>query len=233
MRNSILVGVAAMMGLVASAAGAAQLTVTSYDMPNGDGQASGGTYNYWDGAYTGAGSHTTDGAALSGGLGKLTDGVISTQPWYLVSNVAGTGDYVGWLLDPTPNPTVTFHFAGSQMINDVRVQLDNTGVGGVYAPGAIFIDGVNESFTPPALGSVGVVDISGLNFTGATHTVQFFQQASTWTFVSEVSFFGAPGGVPEPGAWTLMLVGFGLIGYTLRGFAASNRRLEAMSEPDA
>jgi len=84
------------------AAQAAQLAVSTYSTPNGDGQAHGGSYNYWDGTYTGSGSTTTDGAALSGGTGALTDGVISTQPWYNVSNVAGTGQYVGWLGGATP-----------------------------------------------------------------------------------------------------------------------------------
>src|ERR1017187_3056385 len=40
----------------ATAAQSATLTVSSYDMPNGDGHAQGGTYNYWDGTYTGSGA---------------------------------------------------------------------------------------------------------------------------------------------------------------------------------
>ena len=48
---------------------AAPLAVTSYDMPNGDGQAHGGTYNYWDATYSGLGSPTQDRSPLSGGSG--------------------------------------------------------------------------------------------------------------------------------------------------------------------
>lgn len=89
-----------LLALAAGASQAAQLTVTSYDTPNGDGQAHNGTYNYWDTPYTGAGDKTTDGLTpgvtpLSGGTGKLTDGVIATLPWYDVSNAEGTGQYVG------------------------------------------------------------------------------------------------------------------------------------------
>lgn len=58
-------------------------------MPNGNGTATGGFFNYWDRDYTGNGSvapisapHTNDGEALSGGLGDLTDGVIATQDWF-------------------------------------------------------------------------------------------------------------------------------------------------------
>jgi len=48
---------------VATPAGAVQLFATSYDTPNGDGQAHSGSFNYWDKAYTGAGMTTVDGAA--------------------------------------------------------------------------------------------------------------------------------------------------------------------------
>jgi hypothetical protein len=106
--------------LCGAAAQAAQITPVGYDTPNGDGQAHGGAYNYWDANYTGAGAKTTDGLSggtLSGGAGKLTDGVIATQPWYQVSNNAGTGQYVGWL----QSPTITFHFAGAVDIDAVKL----------------------------------------------------------------------------------------------------------------
>ncbi len=192
---------------------AAPLAPTSYSMPNGDGQASGGTYNYWDRNYTGTGSTTTDGAALSGGLGKLTDGVVSTQPWYLVSNNAGTGDYVGWYSPVTLDPVLTFNFAGSPVINGVTIQLDNTQVGGVYAPRAILIDGVSHSFTPPSAGTVGSISFTGLNLLGGSHTVEFDQQLPSWTFVSEISFDGSSSAIPEPAA--IALLGVGLVGLGL------------------
>ena len=71
----MLPGIFMPTGAVASV----QIFATSYEMPNGGGDASGGTYNYWDGSYSGSGSTTTDAAALSGGLGDLTDGIIATE----------------------------------------------------------------------------------------------------------------------------------------------------------
>ena len=81
MKLTLLVaGAAAAFGLGATAVSAAPLVVTSYDMQNGDGHASGGTYDYWDATYTGSGATTTDHAPLSGGLGVLTDGYASPDP---------------------------------------------------------------------------------------------------------------------------------------------------------
>src|SRR5258706_15581195 len=91
----------AMLAVGISPAFASVLLVNSYDMPNGNGQFVYGTYNYWDGNYSGSGAKTTDNAALSGGRGALTDGVISTTGFGINSNNDGTGLYVGWkFLDP-------------------------------------------------------------------------------------------------------------------------------------
>jgi len=203
---------------LAAPVAAAPLTVTSYDMPNGDGQASGGSYNYWDKAYSGAGATTTDGAALTGGKGDLTDGVVAADFWYNTENGAGTGPYVGWYDPATHDPVVTFNFAGSTTINSIGIHIDNSHVGGVYAPGAILVDGVSQAFTAPAVGTIGWINLTGLNFTGASHTIEFDQGPAFtgWTFVSEVTFDGKPGGVPEPATWTMMIAGFGLAGAALR-----------------
>lgn len=200
---------------------AAQLVVTSYDTPNGDGQASGGSFNYWDKNYTGSGAKTTDGAPLSGGVGDLTDGVVASDFWFNVENFAGEGPYVGWYAPHTLNPTVTFNLLGAPTVNEIRIHLDNSRVGGVFSPAAILIDGINTAFTGPANGSIGWVTFSGLNLAGTSHTIGFQQDLNGWVFVSEVQFLS--GGVPEPAAWAMMLAGFGMVGGAVRRRKATVR----------
>ena len=182
-------------------------------MPNGEGEASGGAYNYWDRNYTGAGSKTTDGAALSGGLGKLTDGVAATLPWNSDANSAGTGKYVGWYPTVTLDPTLTFHLAGSPVVTGISIQLDNSGIGGVFAPSQILIDGISDPFTAPTLGTVGFVNFTGLDLLGSTVTIQFDQAPSDWIMVSEIQFSGLASAVPEPSTWAMMILGFAGVGF--------------------
>jgi hypothetical protein len=204
------------VGFAASGASAASLVVTSYSTPNGDGQASGGEFNYWDRNYTGSGSTTTDHSPLSGGLGALTDGYVSPDPWYNVSNTAGTGPYVGWEFQINGEPTIVFNFAGASTVNTVSVAVDNTGVGGVSAPATLTINGVNYTPTATPISSTSEwLTVSGLSLTGSSLTLTPNDNPNAWTFISEVSF-GGVAGVPEPGTWAMMLVGFGGLGALLR-----------------
>ena len=194
---------------------AAPLTVTRYDMPNGDGQVHGGTYNYWDANYSGAGNPTVDRSPLSGGLGKLTDGVMATQDWYLVSDSAGTGQYVGWF---NTSPTITFHFASSVTVNEVKLYVDNSHVGGVFAPSDVVINGT--SYANPSWVSASspeLIDISGLNLNGDSISVQLTNPTIYWVFMSEIEFSGSSApAVPEPETYALMLAGLGVLGLVAR-----------------
>ena len=132
--KTIIVVAAVLASLAAPRADAAQVFATSYAMPNGGGQASGGTFNYWDKEYTGAGAVSTDGAALTGGLGNLTDGVVAPNLWFNTENNAGTGPYVGWYGPGRGqlNPLITFNFAGSTLIDQIRIHMDNSNLGGGF-----------------------------------------------------------------------------------------------------
>ena len=81
-----------MLAAMAGPVKAAFVSPVTYDMRNGDT----GSYNYWDKNYTGSGSTTTDSALLTGGLGDLTDGIVTTLNWYAAEPpTGGDGPYVG------------------------------------------------------------------------------------------------------------------------------------------
>ena len=208
---------AAAIALTALPATAVQVFSTSYDMINGGGQTSGGSSNYWDLSYSGSGAASVDGAALSGGSGDLTDGYVPPVYWYAVESPAGTGPYVGWNQVGQANPVITFHFAPGTTVTGLNVFVDNTTFGGVYAPAAILIDGVNTAFSAPTIGTIGWINFTGLNLTGSSHTLELRQYAGMWQFVGEVTFDGSvTAGVPEPASWALMIAGFGMVGGALR-----------------
>lgn len=141
---------------------------------------------------------------------------MATQPCYLVSNNAGTGDYVGWCFPHTAVPVLAFQFARSTAIDSITIHMDNSNIGGVFARLAIRVDGITQGFAPPSDGSIGSVTLAGLGLTGNSHTIQLRQDAA-WTFISEMSFDGGPTAVPEPTT-------FALLGLALAGLVATRRR---------
>lgn len=191
------------------------LTVTSYSMANGGT----GAYVYQDTTYSNcpASDCTTTGALLSGGKGRLTNGVIPTTDWFVGSNSAG---WIGWSIgEPNgTNPTVTFNFAGSPTVNSVSIWYDNAlGNGGVTEPGSVSIDGTNYAFTPDSVEGPQNFTVSGLDLTGSSASLQFFQGAEEWIMIGQVTFNGTVGGgppaIPEP--TTIFLMGGGLLAASL------------------
>ena len=204
----------AALTLFATAAHADPLVVSSYDMPNGDGQAHGGTYNYWDATYNGVGDSQIDGSFLQGGTGALTDGVIATQPWDAVSNSQGTGPYVGW---KDTSPTITFHFGSTVQIDSITLYVDDSNVGGVTSPSAVVVGGTtyDNSNYADYFGGTQAIKLSGLHIVGNSVTVTLVNPTS-WVFMSETTFDGFVTSVPEPGNVAMLLAGLGLMGWMAR-----------------
>ena len=87
------------------------------------------------------------------------------------------------------------------------VQIDGTDLGSLAAgasTSAVYIGDPGETTS-----SYSTIVISGKSTTLYTPDFDF---SETGAYIGE-----ATGGVPEPAAWALMLVGFGAIGATLRG----------------
>jgi hypothetical protein len=175
-RLGLLVGLSICVG--STAAFANTITVISYDMNNGDGTASLGTYNYLDGAYKGTSApanSTTEGAPLTGGTGILTDGIIPTADYTLVPS-----QYVGWKYQ---DPVLNFYLQPGSQVGQISlffanpVQQVNSQIGGlVGVPGQVLlsIGGVQERLIPsfsaysPVVEEVTFNFASPISYTGTT-----------------------------------------------------------------
>ena len=217
--------VAASLALCASAAFALPIFPSSYDMNNGHGVTSSGSFNYWDLEYTGSGATNVDNAPLSGGLGNLTDGVVTAQNWFNVENLAGTGPYVGWRSAVLPDLSMTFHFPGLVDIDTIRIHADDSaGAGGVSLPSsAIFTWAGGSAALPisdPDLGTgPSWLEFSMLGISGVDSLTVQLGYLNEWIFVDEVAFDGALAPVPEP--TTAVLMALALMGF---GFTTRRRR---------
>ena len=150
-RSSLLVALSA-LAVSSTAVWAAPIVVTSYDMNNGNGTASLGSYNYLDGAYVGTSppaNALTEKAPLAGGTGILTNGIIPT-----VDYTQAPTQYVGWKYT---DPTLNFHLQAGSQVNQISlyfanpVQVPGSLAGGlVGVPGQVIltINGVTQAITP-------------------------------------------------------------------------------------
>lgn len=194
----------------AAAASAQFIQPVSYAMPNGNGQASGGSFNYWDDTYNGTGSTNVDGAALANGLGQLTDSIVGADNW---ADNLGNGpayEWVGWL---NINPVIVFDYGTAQQISRIDVHVNNSNFGGVSIFGTVRVgysdDGVNfGNFQSVTTTDADRADLSarfyGLNLVeqSAYRYVRLeFTRTNLWLFISEVR------AVPSPGALALLPVG--------------------------
>jgi hypothetical protein len=232
----VMLVVVALLG-VTGISHAVTIIPVSYDMPNGSGIARGGYSNYWDASSTGSGALTTDGAALTGLTGKLTDGAIATESWASTDTQGhfavspNLGLYVGWTWG---DPTITFHFGRDVNVDNITFYVDNPAndikgnpQGGVAAPKSFtigdksYFSGYDTSINnnnKPGTGPVAInIDNLGLNnIKDLSVTIDRDTYGGTrfWLFCSEITFDdGVPAPVPEPS--TFLLFGAGIAGFAL------------------
>ncbi|MEZ6119331.1 MAG: hypothetical protein R3C28_22570 [Pirellulaceae bacterium] len=182
-----------------TSAHAAVIMPESYSMLNGQGTGQGGLFDYLDSSYNGSGDPASEGAQLSGGLGKLTDGVVGVGNW-----ITQPEDYVGW---KTLNPEITFNFADLAAINSVAVHVNNQIEGGVGIFSAAVVevstDGQNyelvnvyePTVVEKATNAAFYVNIP-VNESAKHVRIAFEDGDFAWQFISEVQFDGVF--VPEP-----------------------------------
>jgi hypothetical protein len=151
LRSSFLIALFGVF-LGSTAASAGPVAVSSYEMNNGNGTFSLGTYNYLDGAYVGtspAANSITEQAPLTGGTGVLTNGVVPATDY-----TQGPQQYVGWkYTDPVLNfflkpgsqvSQITLYFANPlQVVNSLQ-----GGLVGVPGQVNLTIGGVAQSVVP-------------------------------------------------------------------------------------
>lgn len=197
-----------------------------YNLPNGNI----GGLAYLDDAYTcqglvtcsPAGDNQIADASLTGGLGDLTDGIRATQNWFVTP-----GPYVAW----TANPLLEFFFTPGTSLSSVTLAFDDPdGTGGVALPASVTFGNGTDTLSlvvdevPGSQPVALTFDISSLG-AGGYLSVRLVRK-SDWVFLSEASFDGTPGDVPEPGAG--LLVGLALLAVTLRCGLTSARAPRAV-----
>ena len=196
---------------------AGTVTATGYDL---DHNGYTGTFYYEDTQYTNcpAASCTTQDVALSGGTGKLLDGVAPALPFnfYPTFSDPNANPYDGWSYI-FHNPTITFHFTGSPSIAQVSLYLDNelTDGTGVLLPASATINGTTYAIAADNSTSgprwvnidIPIVSANSLAIT-LTHQGTFGN-----TMLGEVKFDSSPSSVtsaPEPSAFGMLSAGLGL-----------------------
>ena len=194
---------------------AATIISDSYSMPNGNT----GKWIYHDSTYLPcvANACNTSLATLSGGSGKLTDGITTPDDWNGSGQPFNTSvPWVGWY---QIDPTITFYFTGSPSISRVGLYFDNTpGNGDVRMPDTVDIGGVNYNIIPDwqwgprwVYFNIPTASVNSLDIT-------LHRDNGNWMMLGEVSFdSGINGGaVPEPG--TVGLLTLGLLGFAVRRY---------------
>jgi hypothetical protein len=108
-------------GALSASATAAFVVPTSYSAPAGEGQAHGGSFNYFDS--TGS---------------QLADGVFGANDWTADLGNGNAYEWVGWVI---ADPAITFNFASSVTWQKAIIGFNRSQVAGIYLPSTVTIGG--------------------------------------------------------------------------------------------
>ncbi len=205
--------------LLASLCWGAPVLSTGYDMLNGET----GSWLYRDEIYLPCpgGACTTSQAPLSGGSGKLTDGVIPAFSWNGFPVPTSTPvPWVGWV---NIDPTITFNFTGSPVVTRIGLYLDNTpGIGDVRLPDKVNVNGADYQINTDGNFGARWIFFDLPQVASNTMSVRLFRDnnclGNCWMMLGEVQFEGSrePNGqIPEP-ATAGLLLGAGILLVALR-----------------
>ena len=102
---------------------------------------------YLDTSYNGAGNPDANGSALSGGLGKLVDGVVGQDDWQ-----ADSADYVGWTASASP-VAITFEFGMPVDLTEFSVFVNNSDLDGaqLYSSLGVSFSTDDKNFSTPVV----------------------------------------------------------------------------------
>lgn len=185
------------LSLASRPAQAQFIVPSSYTLTPGQGQAQGGSFNYFD----------------DGGV-QLTDGILGADNWQADLGNGSAFEWVGWR---NVDPTATFTFSAPVNLSQIQISFNRTQGAGIFLPQSVTIDGAvtNLTGTEIADNTRGFLSFP-TNFSGTSITIDLADGTSDrWIFVDEVRFVSRTVGAaaPEPGTLGLLLLG-GLGGLT-------------------
>jgi hypothetical protein len=189
--------------LLAGATHAATVTPLSYVATPGEGQAQGGSVNYFD----------------DGGR-QLIDGVFGVDNWQANLGNGPAQEWVGWRI---ANPVITFDFGSTVRIDSMILGINRANGAGIR----IALDGnangqsfgiLETALADNSRGNLPIVFAQPI--VGSTLTLSLADAlgSSAWLFLDEIQFRGDPGTavIPVPGALALLLPGLALLGAAAR-----------------
>jgi hypothetical protein len=218
LKGTISAGAAAALALSLGAADASAAVVTS--LPGGTSETMPVTQYFGSGPVTfGADNLTWTSSYFFSVEGyNLGYGFVGNGDWSGGDGMIGLNWYVGTMdvkfSKPVSGVVAEINWAEPGFSEGLPVTLTAFNSANQLIDTIVFDNGSGSNLVAPGVWGFKDADISRIEFSNG--------------FIGARDFSIIAGGVPEPGEWTLMLVGIGLIGAALRGNGRLNKTLEGL-----